>query len=256
MASDINTEKLKDASQGVDEANPERAVPQSSPKRAVRKSGRLIDRRIGPRRSLLTSRLTRNIFLSNMIGLLILVRSLATTMTTYIGDQATGFGSTAELDIMGARQVLRGANVPDTWRVRLHDRDGQAVVDTATLNDTISVSTLDPIIPKDAPPPEPPPLRERLEAWAADKTHKLPWRVRQRNALRRDLRADVRQGLLGETVKGPRYDDTDNLIVSVSVPVQRVQQVLGVVTVEANDVSVTVNAARKALMPIIGLARL
>ena len=59
---------------------------------------------------------------------------------------------------------------------------------------------------------------------------------------------------MGETVKGPRYDEGDNLIVSVSVPVQRVQQVLGVITVEANDISVTINAARKALAPIIGLA--
>jgi len=246
--------------------------PQSQTKN---RSSRLIDRRRGPRRSLLSSKLTRNIFLSNMIGLLILVigslavnrfeqslidakvenlRSLAATMTTYIGEQATGFGGTAELDIIGARQVLRGANVPETWRVRLHDRGGQVVVDTASLDETISVSALDPIITKDTPLPEPPPMRERFEGWLTEKTHNLPWRRQQRAALRRDLRADIRQALLGDTIKGPRYDDKDNLIVSVSVPVKRVQQVLGVITVEANDVSVTVNAARSALAPIIGLA--
>ena len=240
-----------------------------------RRASRFIDRRQGPRRSLLSSRLTRNIFLSNMIGLLILVigslavnrfeqglvdakvenlRSLAATMTTYIGQQATGFGGTAELDIIGARQVLRGANVPDSWRVRLHDRSGQVVLDTETLDDTISVSTLDPIITEDTPPPPPPSLKEQFDSWIEKTTHNLPWRKSQRTALRRDLRGDIRQALLGETVKGPRYDDADNLIVSVSVPVQRVQQVLGVITVEASDVSVTVNAARKALSPIIGLA--
>ena len=127
-------------------------------------------------------------------------------------------------------------------------------MDTATLSDKIEVSTLAPIIPKDAPPPEPPPLSERLEKWFETKTHNLPWRKARRTALRRDMRADIRKALLGETVKGPRYDEDDNLIVSVSVPVQRVQQVLGVITVEANDVSVTINAARKALAPIIGLA--
>jgi len=270
MVSDINIAKSNEA-----KTNVQNVTSKDSQIRLTSRSGRLIDRRRGPRRSLLSSRLTRNIFLSNLIGLLILVagslavnrferslvdakvenlRSLAATMTTYIGDQATGFGSTAKLDIQGARQVLRGANVPDTWRVRLHDRDGQVVVDTATLSDEITVSTLDPIVPKDAPPPPPPPLSERLSSWFSQKTHNLPWRTAQRDSQRRDLRADIRQALLGETVKGPRYDDEDNLIVSVSVPVQRVQQVLGVITVEANDVSVTVNAARRALVPIIGLA--
>ncbi|MEP1230883.1 MAG: ATP-binding protein [Litorimonas sp.] len=234
-----------------------------------------IDRRQGPRRNLLSSRLTRNIFLSNMIGLLILVigslavnrfeqglidakvenlRSLAATMTTYVGEQATGFSGAAELDIVGARQVLRGANVPETWRVRLHDRSGQVVVDTATLDDTISVSALDPIITEDTPAPTPPSIGARFETWLEKITHNLPWRKTQRDTLRRDLRADIRQALMGETVKGPRYDEDDMLIVTVSVPVQRVQQVLGVITVEANDVSVTVNAARSALSPIIGLA--
>ena len=280
MVSDINTEKpsgggvsARDkSSRAADSKNVTSKKSQDRPKS---RSGRLIDRRLGPRRSLLSSRLTRNIFLSNLIGLIVLVigslvvnrfeqslvdakvenlRSLAATMTTYIGDQATGFGSTAQLDITGAAQVLRGANVPETWRVRLHDKDGQVVVDTATLSDKIEVSTLAPIIPKDAPPPEPPPLSERLEKWFETKTHNLPWRKARRTALRRDMRADIRKALLGETVKGPRYDEDDNLIVSVSVPVQRVQQVLGVITVEANDVSVTINAARKALAPIIGLA--
>jgi len=40
------------------------------------------------------------------------------------------------------------------------------------------------------------------------------------------------------------------------LPVQRVQQVLGVITVESSDVSNIVNAERKALAPIIGFALL
>ena len=218
MVSDINTEKpsgggvsARDTSSRA--ADSKNVTSKKSQDRPKSRSGRLIDRRLGPRRSLLSSRLTRNIFLSNLIGLMVLVigslvvnrfeqslvdakvenlRSLAATMTTYIGDQATGFGSTAQLDITGATQVLRGANVPETWRVRLHDKDGQVVVDTATLSDIIEVSTLAPIIPKDAPPPEPPPLSERLESWFEAKTHNLPWRKARRAALRRDMRADIR----------------------------------------------------------------
>ena len=95
---------------------------------------RPVERRRGARRSLWTSRLTRNIFLSNLSGLLILVfgalamnrfetglieakvdniNLLASTITTDIGEEATGFGSAAELDVEGAKKVLRGVSVPE-----------------------------------------------------------------------------------------------------------------------------------------------
>ncbi len=236
---------------------------------------RIRDRRRGARRALLRSRLTRNIFLSNLIGLLILIggslamnrfesglidakvdnlSSLANTITTVIGEQATGYGGLAELDLEGARQVLRGVNVPEGWRVRLHDDAGQTVLDTETLSDAISMSTLDPIIPELPEPSWQEVWKERSSTWITETTHNLPWRKRKRNAWRRDLKADVRQALEGEPSQGPRFDDEDNLIVTVSQPVRRVQQILGVVTVESNDVGNIVNAERRALAPIIGLA--
>lgn len=233
------------------------------------------DRRVGPRRSLLTSRLTRNIFFSNLIGLIILVggslamdrfqnslidakienlRSLASTITTVMGDDATGYGSAAQLDIENARQVLRGVTVPDRWRVRLHDRAAQVIVDTETLDDTIEVSSLDPIIPDIPEPPRQKVLKEKVTYWIKDKMHNLPWRKHRRDALRRDLKADIRKSLEGAEMLGQRYDDKDQLIVTVSLPVKRVQQVLGVVTVESSDVDSIVSAERRALAPIIGLA--
>ena len=167
MASDINTKKPK-------------------PKVSKTPTGRvkIRDRRIGPRRSLLTSRLTRNIFFSNLIGLIILIggalamgrfesglidakienlQSLASTITTVMAEDATGFGSAAQLDVENARQVLRGVNVPERWRVRLHDRGGQIIVDTETLDDTISVSALDPIIPEIPEAPVQEVWKERLK---------------------------------------------------------------------------------------------
>jgi len=246
---------------------------ESKPKRFSRK--KRLDRRRGPRRSIWTSRLTRNIFLSNLSGLLILVfgalamnrfetglieakvdniNSLAATITTVIGEQATGFGGTAELDVQGAKQVLRGVNVPNGWRVRLHDRAGTLVADTESLDDTISIEPLDPIIPEQVEPPWQDRWRENIRNWFAEKIHNLPWARRHRDNFRRDLTAEVRSGLQGEPVMGARYDAEDNLVVTVSRPVQRVQNVLGVVTVESNDVSSIVNAERQALAPIIGLA--
>lgn len=233
------------------------------------------NRRRGPRRSLWTSRLTRNIFLSNLSGLLILVfgalamnrfeaglidakvdniNSLAATITTVIGEQATGFGGTAELDVEGAKQVLRGVNVPRGWRVRLHNRFGNVVADTESLDDTISIETLEPIIPEQIDPPWQDKLRGDIRGWIERSLHNLPWSKRRRDNLRRDLKSEIRAGLEGDTTMGPRFDEDDNLIVTVSRPVQRVQNVLGVVTVESNDVASIVNAERQALAPIIGLA--
>lgn len=233
------------------------------------------NRRRGPRRSLWTSRLTRNIFLSNLIGLIILVtgalamnrfedglinakvdniQSLASTITTVIGEQATGYGGTAELDVDGARQVLRGVNVQEGWRVRLHNKSGELVADTKTLDDTITTEALDPILAERPDRPKQDIWRENIRSWINDKQHNLPWRRAKRESLRRDLKTAVRAGLDGESSYGPRFDADDNLIVTVSIPVQRVQQVLGVVTVESNDVGSIVTAERQALAPIIALA--
>ena len=243
--------------------------PKPKPKRRRR------NKRRGPRRSLWTSRLTRNIFLSNLIGLIILVtgalamnrfeeglinakvdniQSLASTITTVIGEQATGAGGAAQLDVDGARQVLRGVNVQEGWRVRLHDKSGVKVADTDTLNDTIIMETLAPIIEERPDRPKQDVWRENIRGWIDDKLHNLPWRKSKRESLRRDLKKEVRAGLDGESSLGARYDGDDNLIVTVSLPVQRVQEVLGVVTVESNDVASIVTAERQALAPIIGLA--
>ena len=232
-------------------------------------------RRRGARRSLWTSRLTRNIFLSNLIGLIILVsgalamnrfevglidakvdnlHSLGSTITTVIGEQATGFGGTARLDVDGARQVLRGVNVQQGWRIRLHNKSGELVADTDTLNDVITTETLDPIIEERPELPKQEIWRENIRNWFNDKLHNLPWRKARRETLRRNLKAEVRAGLQGESRQGQRFDKNDNLIVTVSLPIQRVQQVLGVVTVESSDVGSIVTAERQALAPIIGLA--
>lgn len=247
-----------------------KTIPSESKQKPRRRN-----RRRGPRRSLWTSRLTRNIFLSNLIGLIILVtgalamnrfedglinakvdniQSLASTITTVIGEQATGYGGTAELDIDGARQVLRGVNVQEGWRVRLHDKSGELVADTQRLDDTFLIEELDPIFEDRPDRPKQDIWRENIRGWIDDKQHNLPWRKAKRDSLRRDLKSEVRAGLDGESSYGPRFDDKDNLIVTVSLPIQRVQQVLGVLTVESNDVGSIVTAERRALAPIIALA--
>jgi two-component system sensor histidine kinase ChvG len=243
--------------------------------------GRKERRRFTPRRFWLSSRLTQLILAANLIGLAILVvgalamnrfedglitgkvdnlNSLAATITTVLGDRATGYGQASELDVDTAKQVLRGINVPTGWRVRLHDRAGQVVADTELLDDRIEISPLDPIrtdpigTEDGAAVPAAASSNETWRSQILNAAQNLPWRQARRNRLRRDLKADIRTVLSGVPVSGARYDADDTLIVMATQPVTRVQQVLGTVTVESRDVSDIVNAERRALAPIIGLA--
>ena len=264
MVSDINTRKAD--------------APPLTPKTTgpFRRKGRR--RRFLPRRFLLSSRLSQFILAANLIGLVILVmgslamnrfeegliqgkvdnlESLAATITTVLGEQATGTGQASVLDLESARQVLRGVNVPKDWRVRLHDRSGQTVLDTVQLDNRIEVGTLDPIVPaetEDATPDQS--WLDTINSWVQRTLHNLPWREARRDRLRRDLNADVRAALAGTPMSGARYDEEDTLVVSATLPVSRVQQILGAVTVESRDVTGIVNAERRALAPIIGLALL
>ncbi len=58
----------------------------------------------------------------------------------------------------------------------------------------------------------------------------------------------------GNTVAGLRRAENGERVVSVSIPVQRVQAVLGVLTLEAGDVDAIVAAQRRALTPFILVA--
>lgn len=264
MVSDINIRKA--------DAQP---LSENTPEPSRKRRGR---RRFLPRRFLLSSRLSQLILAANLIGLIILVigalamnrfeegliqgkvdnlNSLAATITTVLGERATGTGQASELDIDNARQVLQGVNVPKDWRVRLHDRSGQTVLDTVQLDNRIEVGTLDPITPADTDEvAAEQPWQDALNEWVGRKLHNLPWRKSRRDRMRRDLTADIRTALEGTPVSGARYDDEDTLVVSSTLPVSRVQQILGAVTVESRDVTGIVNAERRALAPIIGLALL
>ncbi len=236
---------------------------------------RLRDRRLGARRPAMFSRLARFIFLSNIVGLLILVcgamtlqrfsqglieakienlSSQAALITTIMGDTATGIGLAAELDVQNARDVLSRVNLPDRWRVRLHDKSGTLIADSTQYETDIAITELAPIVSEIPEPTWQEVWQARIEAGVEKSLHNLPWRVHRRERLRQNLTVDIRKALAGESVAGERYNKQDELIVSLSLPVKRVQQVLGVVTLESSDVDNIVNGERRALAPIIGLA--
>jgi len=228
-------------------------------------------RQPGQQRSILFSRLTRVIFLSHLFGLVILMvgsltlnqyskgliearienlKSQALLVTSIMGDTATGFGTDAQLDVDRARTIIGRLDLPPEWRLRLHDTGQNLLVDSEQIGAEISVGELPPLGSNapDATKPESPKfsMRKFLKNF--------PWRKRVRDKNRRDLQAELRRALLGETVSEEKYDAEDRHIVTVSTPVKRVQEILGVVTLESYDVEDIVDRERLSLLPFIGWA--
>ena len=253
-------------------------------------------------RSIAFSSLARAIFISNMVGLLILVvgaltlnevrrglidtklqnlYSQAELITNILASDATGDGVIPTLDIDAARASMRRVALPDGTRVRLFGPEANLIADSEMADTVIDVEPLDPpadagdeLTPEPAPryrPPEetgyPKPQKpaktesrpalsigERIESAVIGAVRAIPSFKNRRDRLRRNLDRDVRRALLGDPVVGEQYNDDETLLVSVSLPVQRVQAVLGVVTLESSDVERILANERRALGPIALLA--
>lgn len=305
MASDINIKK------------PSSVKPEGKRARRPKKRGKA-GSRAGrrPLRAIAFSSLARAIFLSNLVGLLILVvgaltlnevrrglidaklqnlYSQATLITNILASEASGDGALPQLDKPAARKAMARIVLPPGSRVRLFDVDATIVTDSDRQITDIELQPLDPLIetlPDALPNPDDPetkaaieappqayppvgtgtgietqpseatpeesksklPVMERAQEFIYDAIKKIPAFERRRNQYRRNLDQDVRRALLGDAVVGEQYNDEDRLIVAVSIPVRRVQSVLGVVTLESNDVEAILAGERRALAPIAMLA--
>ena len=266
--------------------------PKANPSRPENTKG-------GKRRAIAFSSLARAIFVSNMVGLIILVAgaltlnevrrglidaklqslySQAQLITNILASDATGDGVIPSLDLAAARTTMRRVEVPQGTRARLFDLDGNTVADSDLLSDKITLEPLDALpspAPDDLRTTQPTPqsapegypqnsrasfalsaahLSERAVRSVTKALQAIPSFKKRRERLRRNLNQDVRRALLGDPVVGEQYNDQDALIVSVSIPVQRVQAVLGVVTLESSDIELILASERQALAPIALLA--
>ncbi len=236
------------------------------------------ERRRGVRRSMFFSTLTRRIFMGNLLGLLTLIigtltlnqfshgliiaktenlKSQARLIANLLGDQATGLGAVATLDEEAAQRILRRVDVPPKARIRLYNKQGKLVSDSALFDDSIETGTLDPIIGEASLTPRPEKIKEkwwirlqmRIDKWV----NNLPVYKNHRQELQRHLQADVKSALNDDIVAGEQYED-DNLIVSVAMPIKPVQNVLGAVIFETSDVDTILASQRQGLTPIILIA--
>lgn len=205
------------------------------------------------------SRLGKSLIALNLAGLVILVggslvlnelrqglietrleslSSSAELLAEVIAEGATRGDPEPVLEPIAALVLARF--VPSGQRARLYDENGLLVADSYVVSEDVEVRELPP-----ARRPDEPARGEDLET----KTERAA-------KARAALRAEVEQALRGQTVSGLRVTEDGGQVVSVSIPVQRVQAVLGVLTLEAGDVDKIVWAQRVALMPFAVVALL
>ncbi len=208
------------------------------------------------------SRLGRLIVGLNLLGLMVLVigalvlnefrRGLITaridSLTTqgelidYVIVKAATVGEPQPaMDADRAREILQLLAIPRTERARLYDGDGRLIGDTDIIADKVTEHALPPARRPDAPEYRWPWSRYFSEAARQARGHAQET-------------AEVHAALAGHRVAQVRISETGGRLVSVSMPIQHVQQVLGVLTVEAGDVDRIVAAQREALVPFILIA--
>jgi two-component system sensor histidine kinase ChvG len=206
------------------------------------------------------SRLGRLIIALNVLGLAILiagalvlnelrqglVNARIDSLTTQgelmasIIDQAATVGEPfPQMDPANAGVVLQMLANPKTQRARLFDPSGRPVADSALVADRVEEKAL-------------PPARKRGENPMS--LDLRPHRGSAATEARAALKREVAQALRGHPVAVLRRSENGDRVVSVSIPIQRVQAVLGVLTLEANDVDAIIARERMAQVPFYLIA--
>jgi two-component system sensor histidine kinase ChvG len=142
---------------------------------------------------------------------------------------------TPAFNVQNVPGLFRDIFIPEGQRARLFDIDGLIVLDSYAVTEAIPGSTLPDARPAGTPSDDP--------SQAAERT------TRQVEEARRQLATEVEGALGGQNQASVRINESGDRVVSVSIPVRHVRQVLGVLTLEAGDVEATLNAQRLALMP-------
>ena len=207
------------------------------------------------------SKLGRAIFVLNLLGLTILIagalilnelrRGLIearidslTTQGEFIVkvlDQTATVGEPLPaLKAAEASDFLQLLFIPRSQRARLFDAEGNLLADSYIVADRVEWKVL--------PPARRPGERFALTLQDADA------KPRAVEKARTALRTEIDKAMRGEAVSGVRIAENGDRVVSVSMPIQHVQAVLGVLTLEAGDVDEIVAKERAALLPFILIA--
>lgn len=210
----------------------------------------------------LGSRLGRLIIVLNLLGLAILIagalilnelrqglvsarqESLAVegaVLANVIDQYATVGDPEPALEADTANNVLQTLDIPKPQRARLFDAAGRLLADTAQVADRVESAPLPP-----AHKPGETSLSFGFTQAAAERRA-----AAAQEALGREVSRALREG---EVIKTTRVAEDGRRVVSVSIPLQHVRAVLGVLTLQADDVDQIIGAERRALIPFILVA--
>ena len=217
------------------------------------------------------SRIAQVILLSNLAGLVILIigallvnevraglvqarmESLESTALSYEGmlsSIATGTEPEPVLDVRASNFLLKRWKVPRSTRVRIFLPGGETAVDTALLEDQVEERDLPSIVE--------PGLIDRVSVGISRSLSDVVQQIAPHGGVdfieARSLDEEHYIAFGGDIAASQRFSESGERLISVSVPVQRVANVIAVMTVEASDVQDVIRAERAALVPIIGVA--
>ena len=150
-----------------------------------------------------------------------------------------------------AREILRQLYVPEDVRVRIFGKSGETVADSHLLANRFDVTNLPP------PGEDGPGFAGNARSFmsrALDGFAGLFRTFEERADLQRTLDEDVDDAILGEIGAGLRRQFDGSRIVTVSVPIQPVRAVVGVVVLESFDLDALIASERRALFPFIFMA--
>jgi len=208
------------------------------------------------------SRLGRLIIGLNLLGLTILIvgalamnelskglvnakidslKTQGTFLVNVIEQAATQGEPAPAMDPDKARDTLQLLSVGAQQRARLFDAHGGLIADSDIITDKVDASPLPPAHKAGA---------FRLD-WPAIGGHDNPAGAAKAQA---DLNHEIGEALQGHPVAELRRAANGERVVSISLPIHFVQNVLGVLTLESGDVDQIIAAQRRALLPFILIA--
>ena len=164
-------------------------------------------------------------------------------MATIIDQAATVGEPEPAMDPVYAGQILQMLASPTTQRARLFDAKGRVIADSDWMADRVEQRVL-------------PPARSREQGGLNLGMATPPAPELSGRQARRALTVEVARALNGLPTSGLRRGEQGQRVVSVSIPIQHVQAVLGVLTLEADDVDAIIARERAALTPFVLIAML
>jgi two-component system sensor histidine kinase ChvG len=138
-----------------------------------------------------------------------------------------------------ASDFLDNLSIPKIERVRLFDTEGHPISDSWVATDRVEATPL------------PPALKPGEKPFALPGFEPKP---RSDQAAEKALNDEIAGALRGQLVSGVRVAENGGKVVSVSIPIEHVREVLGVLTLEAGDVDQIIAAERAALIPFVVIA--